>query len=196
MKQLDDLTNAQILAAFINGDSTAFNEIYYRYRSKVNSYAYRFTRSVEAAEELTQDVFVRLWENREKVDPSKNFEAFLFTLTRNNFLQALRKKAQSNNFVNEQLREEPAHNSIDDYINFKECQQIAGYAIGNLSPQVKIAYLLSRDNGCSHEDISRQMGISKNTVHNHIKQSLKSLRKSFKLYSPETTLLLTLFLFF
>lgn len=193
MNQLYDFTSEQLLTALLTGDSAAFDEIYHRYRRKVYGYAYHFTRCAEEAEELTQDVFVRLWENRAKIEPAKNFEAFLYTLIRNNFLGTLRKKAQAAIFRNETLQEEPSINSTDDYMDFKECQDIAGYAIETLSPQVKVAYQLSRGSGRSHEDISMQMGISKNTVNNHIKKSLKIIRTCFKAYSPETILSLLLF---
>ncbi|MGY4539463.1 RNA polymerase sigma-70 factor (family 1) [Mucilaginibacter sp. UYNi724] len=195
MKQLDEYTNEQLLSEVLGGNCTAFNEIYLRYRLKVLHHAHRFTRSMEEAEELTQDVFVRLWENRSKIDLSKNFEAFLFTLIRNSFLETLRKQARATIYNNRYKKEEPLCNSVEDYIDFKECQQITAYGIENLSPQVKIAYLLSREQGRSHEYISRQMGISKNTVNNHLKQSLKILRKCFKVYSPETILSLTIMLF-
>jgi len=188
MKQLDEPSREQLLEKVLMGDGAAFNEIYHRYRLKVHGYAYRFTRCREEAEELTQDVFVRLWENRSKIDPAKNFDAFLYTLIRNNFLEALRKKARATAFRIETIRDEPFCNSVDDYIGFKECQHVSGHAIENLSPQVRVAYLLSREQGRSHEEISMQMGISKNTVSNHLKQSLKIFRKCFKVYSPETIL--------
>lgn len=192
---LDNYTNEQVLNAVRMGDRPAFNEVYYRYRRKVSGYAYHFTGSREEAEELTQDVFVRLWETREKIDPSKNFDAYIYTLIRNNFLEVLRKKARANTFRKENVAEEPYCNPVDDFVNFKESRHIASQAIETLSPQVKATYVLSRDNGYSHAEISRQMGISKNTVNNHIKKSLKIIRKCFKEYSPETIILLTLLLF-
>lgn len=196
MKDFDKFTSEKLLTAVKAGDCASFNEIYHRHRQKVYGYAHHFARSREEAEELTQDVFVRLWENRSKIDPSKNFEAFLYTLIRNNFLEALRKKARARNFRKEQLENEPAYNSTDNYIDFKECEQIANEAIETLSPQVKIVYLLSRKDGRSHEDISLHMGISKNTVNNHIKKSLGTIRKFFREYSPETVLSLLMMIFY
>ena len=110
-------------------------------------------------------------------------------------MEALRKKARATTFLNQNAKEEQLCNAVDDYIDLKECQQITAYGIKALSPQVKIAYLLSREEGRSHENISQQMGISKNTVNNHLKQSLKILRKCFKVYSPETILSIMILLF-
>jgi len=186
MEHLYDYTVERLLIAVQIGNSDAFNEVYCRYRKKVQGYAYRFVRCTEEAEELTQDVFVRLWENREKIDPSQNFDAYLFTIIRNIFLGALRRKAKMNVFRNEMLEDEPMMNSIENYMDFKDCQQLANQAIETLPPQAKMAYMLSRNEGFSHENISSQMGITKNTVNNHIKKSLGHIRKHFNSYSPET----------
>lgn len=194
MKQVN-LTNEQLLGAVRLGDCAAFNEVYHRFSKKVYGYAYRFTRSDEEAEELTHDTFVRVWENRSKIDCSKNFEGFLFTIIRNSFLKALRNNAKENLFYNENIRAEPSYDAVNEYLNFKDCKQIAGSAIEAMSPQVKIAFLLSRDQGCSHEEISRQMGISKNTVSNHLKSSLKMIRNYIKVYSPETIISLMFVIF-
>ncbi|MDO7744875.1 MAG: hypothetical protein MUP99_13925, partial [Pedobacter sp.] len=87
---------------------------------------------------------------------------------------------------NEMLEDEPMMNSIENYMDFKDCQQLANQAIETLPPQAKMAYMLSRNEGFSHENISSQMGITKNTVNNHIKKSLGHIRKHFSSYSPET----------
>jgi RNA polymerase sigma-70 factor (family 1) len=196
MEQLDDFKNAKLLNAVKTGDSAAFNEIYHKYRQKIYGYAYHFTRCREEAEELTQDTFVRLWENRAKIDPKKNFDAFLYTLIRNNFLTVLRKKAREKAYSNESLKHEQSFNAIEDELNAKESKRISLEAIATLSPQVKKIYLMSRNDHHTHEEISQLMGISKNTVNNHLKKSLGVMRKYFRTYSPETILSFLLILFY
>ncbi|SDP99842.1 RNA polymerase sigma-70 factor, ECF subfamily [Mucilaginibacter sp. OK268] len=187
MKHLDNLSIKELLCLIQTGNTDAFGEVYKLYRRKVYCFAYRFVRSSEEANELTQDVFVRLWENRMKINPDKNFEAYLFSMVRSNFLDALKKQARMSVYRTANA-EEPAFNSTESYMDFTECRQIAMNAIETLSPQVKVAYLLSREDGCSHEDISRQMGLSKNTVNNHIKKSLTHIRTRIRYLSPDTVL--------
>jgi RNA polymerase sigma-70 factor (family 1) len=194
MEKLDDFENIKLLNAVKTGNPVAFNEIYHRYRQKINGYAFHFTRCREEAEELTQDTFVRLWENRAKIDPKKNFDAFLYTLIRNNFLTTLRKKAREKAYSTEKLKQEQSFNAIEDELDAKESKQIAQEAINTLSPQVKKIYLMSRNDHRTHEEISQIMGISKNTVNNHLKKSLGVMRKYFSTYSPETILSLILFM--
>lgn len=195
MEKLEDFKNIKLLNALKAGDSAAFNEIYHKYRQKIFGYAYHFTRCREEAEELTQDSFVRLWENRAKIDPEKNFDAFIYTLIRNNFLGTLRKKAREKAYTCEKLTNEQSFNAIEDELDAKESKQLAQEAIESLSPQVKKIYLLSRNDYYSHEEISQLMGISKNTVNNHLKKSLGIMRKYFRTYSPETIISLVMVMF-
>lgn len=188
MEKLDDFKYKKLLNAVRTGDSAAFNEIYHLYRKKVQGYAYHFTRSSEEAEELTQDTFVRLWESRTKIDAEKNFEAFLYTLIKNNFLTALRRKARERNYQSQNIKQEQSFNAIEDQLDVKESKRIANEAIESLSPQVRKIYLMSRNDHHTHEEISQLMGISKNTVNNHLKKSLGIMRRYFKTYSPETIL--------
>ena len=186
MEKLDDFKNKKLLDAVKTGNPDAFNEIYHKYRQKIFGYAFHFTRCREEAEELTQDTFVRLWENKEKIDPERNFDAFLYTLIRNRFLGTLRKKAREKAYNSENITPEKSFNAIEDELDAKESKQIAQQAIESLSPQVKKIYLMSRNDHHTHEEISQLMGISKNTVNNHLKKSLGIMRKYFKTYSPET----------
>lgn len=195
MEKLDDFNKKKLLNAVRTGDSAAFNAIYHLYRQKIHGYAYHFTRNHEEAEELTQDTFVKVWENRKKIDAEKNFEAFLYTLIKNNFLGALRKKAREKSYQNENCKNEQSFNAIEEQLDVKESKRIAEEAIEQLSPQVKKIYLLSRNDHHTHEEISQLMGISKNTVNNHLKKSLGIMRRYFKTYSPETILSLALIVF-
>lgn len=193
MKHLNTLSVNELLHLIQLDDKDAFGELYKVYRRKVYNFAYRFVRCQEEADELTQDVFVRLWENRMKINPDKNFEAYLFSMVRSNFLDALKKQTRMSVYQKTNGGE-PSLNSTESYMDFTECNQIAQNAIETLSPQVKIAYLLSREGGQSHEAISKQMGLSKNTVSNHIKKSLTHIRARLRYLSPDTVIPLILFL--
>jgi len=187
MKYLKTLSVKQLLANVKADDGDAFGEIYRLYRKKVYTFAYRFVRCSEDAHELTQDVFVRLWESRGKIDPEKNFDAYLFSMVRSYFLDALKKKTRMSVYRAENP-DEPTDDSTDQYIELRECRKIVMQAIESLSPQARTAYLLSRERGYSHAAISQQMGIAPNTVSNHIKKSLGHIRARFRYLSPDTIL--------
>ena len=189
MKQeLENFTNEQVLHLVRLGDNHAFHELYRRNRNKVTGFAYRFLKDQEEAKELTQEVFVNLWENREKIDPVKSPEVLLFVMVRSRFLDSLKRKARLSRYMERELQKEPYLNSTDSYMDCKECTAIVSQAVEKLPRQAKIIYLLSRDNGWSHKEISEHMQISKKTVNNQITKSTRHIRRYLTALSPETAL--------
>lgn len=190
MKDIETFTNERLLSLLRSGDSSAFQELYRRNRNKVMNVAYRLLRDQEKSKEVTQEIFIKLWENRQKINPLKNIEGLLFVMVRSHFLDSLKRKAIEVKYLNRQPDEEAVLNSTDLYIDFKECSQIVSRAIDSLPKQAKTIYLLSRDKGWSHEKISEHMQISKKTVNNQITTSTRRIRRYFTQFSPETVLCL------
>lgn len=187
-RKLEDFTNEQILDLVRSGNTSAFHELYRRTRNKVTGFAYRFLQDQEQAKELTQEVFVRLWENKEKIDSAKSPEVLLFVMVRSKFLDSLKRKARLTRFITQEPQEEQRLCSTDNYMDFKDCGEIVSKAIETLPRQAKIIYLLSRDNGWSHKEISEHLHLSKKTVNNQITKSTGHIRRYFMHLSPETVL--------
>lgn len=175
------------------GDVNAFQELYCRLKNKVMSFSIKLLGNSEEAEEMTQDIFVRLWENRAKLDPEKNIEAFLFVMVRSSFLDALKKKKQQASYIDAQEYQAATNRLTDEYIDYTECCELLDYAIQRLPKQAKLVYRMSRVDGLSHKEISKNLEISPFTVSNHLKYALKHLKKYLKKMSPE---ILTIFLMF
>ncbi|MCO5937030.1 RNA polymerase sigma-70 factor [Mucilaginibacter sp. RB4R14] len=195
MKQeLESFNHEQVLDLVRSGNSDAFHELYRRNRNRVTGFAYRFLHNKEEAKELTQEVFVSLWENRKKIDASKAPEVLLFVMVRSRFLDSLKRKARQLHYLENKIHEEPHLCSTDNYIDFKDCGNIVSKAIETLPKQAKIIYLLSRDNGWSHKEISEHMKLSKKTVNNQITKSTRHIRHYFMHFSPETALSAIFFL--
>lgn len=192
--ELENFSNEQVLDLVRAGNKLAFQELYRRNRNKVTGFAYRFLQNQEQAKELTQEVFVSLWENKEKTDPSKAPEVLLYVMVRSKFLDSLKRKARWSRFIKQELQEEPHLCSTDHYMDFKECGEIVSQAIDTLPKQAKIIYRLSRDNGWSHKEISEHLHLSKKTVNNQITKSTRHIRRYFTHLSPETALSAILFL--
>jgi len=171
-----ELTNEQLLEELRQGNTEAFQEFYFRMRNKVMGFSYKFLRSLDDAKELTQEVFIKLWENREKIDPTKNPESLLYVMVRYNVLDAWKRKLRYNAFLQTQSKEESHHDSTEQYINYQECQAVLSRSIENLPKQAQLVYRLSREEGLSHQEIADQLHISTNTVSNHIKKSVRQIR--------------------
>jgi RNA polymerase sigma-70 factor, Bacteroides expansion family 1 len=185
MKRKAIETNEQLLEKLRQGDTAAFQELYFRMRSKVIAFSYKFLRSQEGAKELTQEVFVKLWENREKIDTSKNIESLLFVMVRYSMLDTWKRKLRYDNFLETQSRVEQHQDSTAQYIDYQECYAVLTRSIEALPQQAQKVYRLSREEGLSHQEIADQLQISTNTVSNHIKKSMRQIRAYYHNSYPE-----------
>jgi RNA polymerase sigma-70 factor (family 1) len=170
--------DAVLLQRLVQGDETAFRELYEDYQGRLFLFAYRFTKSKEAAEEIVQDVFVKLWEKREQIKIEKNFAGYLFRVTRNLIIDGLKraaldKKVQQRIYTHMQVLRNPI---ADELLN-KELERLHQQAINALTEQRRTVYLLSREEELSYAEIAERLGISKNTVHNHMVSALQSIRE-------------------
>lgn len=188
MEDLANYSGEQLLSGISFDDLASFEEIYRRYRLKVINYIRRFVRSAEEAEDLAQDVFVSLWEGRGKMGDIGNADAFIYVICRNVSTKALRKKSVVDAANYDGQYDVPSYDNIERFLDHRETRQVAQQAIESLPPQAKLVFQLSREQGLSCEAISRKLGISKNTVYNHIKNSLRHIRNYFASHSPDTVL--------
>lgn len=168
------------LKAFINGDRRAFGLIYSCYKDRVYFYALRLTKSEELAEEVLQDVFVRVWANREKIDTKYSFSSFLFRVAHNHTINIL-KRLSYEQTARERLAPHyrSGQNTTEDTVVHEEYMNILATAIDLLPPKRKSIFDLSRSKGVSHDEIALKMGISKNTVKSQLVKATKFIRTYF-----------------
>lgn len=167
----------ELLIRLKNGDQTAFAEIYGQYRGRIFKYALKLCKSEETAEEIVQEVFVRIWQKKEQINVEWYFGAYIRKITLNHVINHLKKVAKDRELRNKLFSYiENIRNSTEDGLYEKELQEIYRRAIEKLPPQRKLAYELSRNEYMSHEEIGEQLGISKHTVKNHIVEASKFIR--------------------
>lgn len=168
---------SELVERIKNGDERAFKEIFYRYKDKLFSYCCRFTKSETMAEEIVQDVLLKIWTTRERLNPELSFSNYLYTITRNYSLNFLKKAASDAALRNrlfyhfDETRCEPEETLI-----YNDLNRIAQKAIALLPPRRRQIYEMSRDNSLNYEDIANQLGVSKNTVRNQLVQARKFIR--------------------
>ena len=185
------------VSAFVKGSEAAFGKLFRSYYPKLMHFATRMVKSRDDAEEIVQEVFIKLWHIRHKIDHNRSLRSLLYTIARNMAYDYL-KKTVSHEELTEALwnRLELMKNHTEEAILFQECKDITDKAIQTLPPQKQLIFRLSRDSGLSYEEISVQLGISKNTVKNHMIEALKSLKSYFLLHEelPRTLIWLLIFL--
>ena len=170
----DDRTLFQQIAC---DNECAFEEIFLRFRSGLFSYLLRFTKSTDEAKELTQDIFLKLWINRQSLSTVESPQHYIFTMARNRAIDFLRRAALDSRMRQdlwEVIKENRSTTEEQIFANDK-CRLI-DEAIYKLSLQKQIVFRLSRVEGLSHDQIAVQLNISKNTVKNHIVAAVKFIK--------------------
>lgn len=176
------LSDAELVEHIKNGEESAFNEIYSRYKGILHLHAYKKLGDFDQAKDVIQDMFVSFWNNRESIPHTQNISGYLYTITKNKVLNALAHEkivaqyaASFSNFIDEGVY------VTDLLIREKELASKIEREIDALPPKMKEVFLLSRQHDLSYKEVSTQLGITENTVKYHIKTALKSLREKLDL---------------
>ncbi|MCS3799682.1 RNA polymerase sigma factor [Niastella sp. OAS944] len=177
MNQNPSHTEKELLIGVAAGNEEAFSRLVNLYRNKVFSHALTFVKSYEEAEEITQDIFVKVWANRHRLPEVKDFKNYLFILGRNHLVSAIRKKVMDTISNND---EEDIPGTLllpDTQVEYKETYRHLINGLDRLPPQQKAVFTLSRMENLSHAEIGERLGISKRTVKFHLVQALNFLRE-------------------
>jgi RNA polymerase sigma-70 factor (family 1) len=168
---------SDLLLRVAQGDQRAFAELFSTYWDQLYGFALSVAKSPELAEEIVQDSFVTVWQNREKLPELDQFRKWLFTIVRNRAFDLLRKKLNDPKFV-EHLETWFAlsDESPEKRILLRETRELIDRAAEQLSPQQRIVFTLSRSQELSLDEIAVQTGLSKNTVKVHLARALQSVR--------------------
>ena len=135
------------------GDEAAFTKIFTSYRNKIYTVAFKLTASQENAEEIVQDVFLKVWTKRALLPEVEDFDSWIFIITRNTVYSFLRSKAARE--ISAPLTEPELlglAEEADTVLKEKEFQKILKEAVDKLPPQQRNVYLLSKEGHLSYED--------------------------------------------
>lgn len=166
-----------LLSAVAGGDQQAFAELFSRHKDRTYTVALTLTDDPLIAEELVQDVFLRIWKNRQKLTTLDDFASWLYTITRNRALTALQKiaregrnRAEFISYLPEKVND--AGKRMDDH----DMQQLLETALSRLSKQQRRVFELSRLRGYSREEVAAELGLAPATVSVHLTIALRSVR--------------------
>lgn len=161
------------------GDTRAFEIVYETYRDKTYGFLFDLTGSQPLAEDIFQDVFTNIWEQRAGLTEVGNFNAWLFTMLRNKAFDGLRRVAKEHAIIREMLKNGDATQSAtDEKLHYSELRKKLHLAVNRLPGQQRQVYLLSREKGLKHEEIATNLNIAVTTVNKHMTRALDFLRKN------------------
>jgi RNA polymerase sigma-70 factor (ECF subfamily) len=155
-----------------------FKCLFDNYKKRVFGYVLTLSHSAFTAEELTQEIFIKLWLCRNRLGGVDNIEGYIFTVARNKTLNYLRKAAHESKALRELCsRMIPENNNVEERAIIYDRHKQLREALTRLSPQRLLVYQLSRDQGLNHKEIARQLHVSPHTVKNQLVMALKFIRK-------------------
>jgi RNA polymerase sigma factor (sigma-70 family) len=183
----------QLLTQVSQGDRQAFQVLYKASYPLVQQYIVLFEPSPHILDELTQDVFVRIWEKRDRLGAVESFKGYLFLVTRNvvfNFIRALKVRQK----VKELDEASPSlANDLENELLFKQYYEIALEAIRQLPPGRRKVLKMSIDDGLSLDEIATELGISRSGVKKQLYAATAYVRQYLQEHG-EITLALIIFL--
>jgi RNA polymerase sigma-70 factor (ECF subfamily) len=166
----------EVVISLKAGDRIAFEKVFFGFADRLYYFAMRYLRNQHDAEELVQEVFVKLWENRGSLNEELSFSGYLYTIARNTIFNQNRKR------VNEQAYQEYVKNALqlastktEDDLIYADIKNLVDKVVEDLPPQRKLVYKMSRDQGLTYKEIAQELSLSERTVEAHIRLALKTI---------------------
>ena len=161
----------------LENNEDVFRIIYDAYQRPVFAFAFYLTKSRDTAEEVTQEIFIRLWEKRAQLKPDIFLLAYLKKMTQNLIMDIFRKAARDRNLQDHIFSnmESASQYSLDPTLE-KELSAIYVAALDSLPPQQRLIFTMRRDENLSYRQIADKLGLSRFTVRNHLAAAVHSIR--------------------
>lgn len=167
-----------------SSDQRAFSELFEAMHVALLRYAWRFTGEQEAARDIVQDAFLKLWQIRINVDPKRSLKALLYTMVRNLALNHKRAAQHTNGVLLEHDLYDQAPGA-DQQVDAAMLDDRLRLFIDQMPTRRREAFMLSRYEGLSHEEIAQVMNLTPRTVNTHIVLALKDLRNRLSVLQPD-----------
>ena len=149
-----------------------------RYYPKVRSFIMGLVKSDSEAEDLTQEVFLKLWTHREKFCEVEVFGTYLYVLTKNTTFNYLRSRQNRQDSQGTEWVEESTDTTPYEELVAKDLQLLIDMVVENMPPQRQMIFRLNREAGLTNAEIAEKLQISKKTVENHLNLALKELKNA------------------
>ena len=191
METENNYQNRLIVAELRDGSREAFHSLFVIYAPKIYSFALSYLRNMEDAEELLQEIFLKLWEKRATLDDSKNIKSLLFKICINLIYDFLKRKNIERKYLSFSAQNELRNvDSTWDEVVYNDMLVNLGKLVENMPDQRQRIFRLSKEEGLSNEEIALKLNLSKRTVENQLYRAVSYLKERIGQSS------LTLLLFF
>jgi len=177
----------QLVQTIRAGDTDAFETLVRRKTTKVYALCYRVIGNAEDAKDISQLVFLKLWENLEKYDPQYAFDTWLYRMVTNVAIDFMRNKQSRDNAVNSNLRlvKTAADAEQNVVVQRKEIEGIFNDVAASLSPKQKTIFVMNQMEDLPSAEIAKILGCRESTVRNHLFNARKLMQQQLQKRYPE-----------
>lgn len=163
-------------------DKALFEQLFRAHYAHLCNFARQYVHDEDRAKEITQKVFINLWENREKIDPAKPLQSYLFTSVRNRSLNYIRDRKKYRSRVLDLDIVDREATCAEDFFGAEELQARISAVLDELPEKCRLVFSMSRYQHKKYREISEELGISVKTVEAHMARALRTLKDRLKDY--------------
>lgn len=191
---MQTLNNKDIAIRIKEGDFAALEKLYHNNWIRLVNFSFGMLKSKEDAEEAVQDIFIRIWENREKLNPELPINGFLFVVAKRVVLNKLRAKAKELQLVDIHENDAWRNCLAEDQLIYSELTQISEHAIAKLPPKRKEIFLLRKNQGFTNKEIAKHLNVSTQYVEKQMALALSTIRAYLQAHTDIILPLILLFI--
>ncbi len=170
---------AELILSIKSGNHHAFERLFHMFYKRVKSFIRIITTDDNLAEELSQQLFVDLWINRERIDPDKNISSYLFTIAKNSALTAIRQQLKYE-MKGVTVTDQPDNSQPDQQIIIREMELMINLVIAAMPPKRRQVYEMSRYENKTNDEIANELNISRKVVERHIRLAVNDIKESLQ----------------
>lgn len=164
------------------GDRESFNQIFRRYYPPLVRFCVRFVADADQSAEIVQDLFVKLWSNREKLVFNSSFESYMLRSVRNSAITFINKE-RAHAETNERIYiDESDTNDPSETLQSNNLEASYREVLASMPEKRREVFLASRYDGLKYAEIAKKLGLSQKTVEAHMSAAIKQLREGLKAY--------------
>lgn len=189
---IDSKNEQQLVKLLQKGNVEAFDSLFGAYSSKLFGFAFKYFRNESDAEELVQEVFVKVWENRQSLKSEYSFRSYLFTIALNQIRKYYNKKAASLRYL-ESLSAETFTSEAGNNENYELALQKLNSIIDTMPPRRREIFIKSKLEGKSSKEIASELNITPGTVDNQVSEAIRFIRNQMKTENIDLVLFMVLF---
>jgi len=162
-------------------NKSAVDELFGYYYPRLYHFSKSILKIETGIDDILQEVFVKIWLNRQKISNAGTFNAYIFTITKNEVLNLIRSSVKDHTFKDElYLRSVAEEYQTQNQLEYDEIKTGIDHIVSSLPEKRKQVFILSRTEGLSNKEIAQQLNISEKTIEDHITHAIKHIKSAMQ----------------